>query len=120
MPRASALSRPRLMGSGRQFELEVRLGAGAYICGEETSDAREPRGQARRDPRAATAARPSRDFLASQPLSTTWFTLASIPIIPARGASTTALGTGKSRGTLPRQLAGNVRACGLIERRFRP
>ena len=48
-----------LLGSGKAFELEVRLGAGAYICGEETSLLESLEGQARQGALQAAAARPS-------------------------------------------------------------
>ena len=60
-----------VLGSGLAFDLDVRVGAGAYICGEETVDAREPRGQARRGARQAAAPRDRRACSASRPWSTT-------------------------------------------------
>ena len=54
--RAAGLLGPSVLGSGRAFDLEARLGAGAYICGEETSLLRKPRGEARRGARQAAAA----------------------------------------------------------------
>jgi formate dehydrogenase iron-sulfur subunit len=109
---------PDVMGSGRQFELEVRLGAGAYICGEETSmleSLEGKRGEIRVRPPL-----PAIKGLFGQPtIVNNVVTLASIPIILARGAAFYRdFGTGKSRGTLPLQLAGNVRRGGLVERAF--
>ena len=109
---------PDVMGSGRQFELEVRLGAGAYICGEETSmleSLEGKRGEIRVRPPL-----PAIKGLFGQPtVVNNVVTLASIPIILARGAAFYRdFGTGKSRGTLPLQLAGNVRRGGLVERAF--
>jgi formate dehydrogenase iron-sulfur subunit len=107
-----------VMGSGRQFELEVRLGAGAYICGEETSmleSLEGKRGEIRVRPPL-----PAIKGLFGQPtVVNNVVTLATIPIILARGAEFYRnFGTGKSRGTLPLQLAGNIRRGGLIERAF--
>jgi formate dehydrogenase iron-sulfur subunit len=107
-----------VLGSGRPFELEVRLGAGAYICGEETSmleSLEGKRGEIRVRPPL-----PAIKGLFGQPtVVNNVVTLASVPIILARGAEFyREFGTGKSRGTLPIQLAGNVRRGGLIERAF--
>ena len=107
-----------VMGSGRPFELEVRLGAGAYICGEETSmleSLEGKRGEIRVRPPL-----PAIKGLFGQPtVVNNVVTLATVPIILARGADFyREFGTGKSRGTLPLQLAGNIRRGGLIERAF--
>jgi formate dehydrogenase iron-sulfur subunit len=107
-----------VMGSGRPFELEVRLGAGAYICGEETSmleSLEGKRGEIRVRPPL-----PAIKGLFGQPtVVNNVVTLSSIPIILARGSEHYRdFGTGKSRGTLPLQLAGNVRRGGLVERAF--
>jgi len=107
-----------VMGSGRRFELEVRLGAGAYICGEETSmleSLEGKRGEIRVRPPL-----PAIKGLFGQPtIVNNVVTLATVPIILARGAEFYRnFGTGKSRGTLPLQLAGNIRRGGLIERAF--
>jgi formate dehydrogenase iron-sulfur subunit len=107
-----------VMGTGRAFELEVRLGAGAYICGEETSmleSLEGKRGEIRVRPPL-----PAIKGLFGQPtVVNNVVTLATVPIILARGAEFyREFGTGKSRGTLPIQLAGNVRRGGLIERAF--
>jgi formate dehydrogenase iron-sulfur subunit len=107
-----------ILGSGRQFELEVRLGAGAYICGEETSllDSLEgKRGQVRPKPPL-----PAIKGLFGQPtIINNVITLASVPIILDRGAEYYRdFGIGRSRGTLPLQLAGNIKRGGLVERAF--
>jgi formate dehydrogenase iron-sulfur subunit len=107
-----------ILGSGKQFELEVRLGAGAYICGEETSmleSLEGKRGEIRVRPPL-----PAIKGLFGQPtIVNNVVTLATVPLILARGAEFYRdFGTGKSRGTLPLQLAGNVRRAGLIERAF--
>jgi formate dehydrogenase iron-sulfur subunit len=107
-----------IMGSGRSFEVEVRVGAGAYICGEETSmleSLEGKRGEIRVRPPL-----PAIKGLFGQPtVVNNVVTLATVPIILARGAQFyREYGTGKSRGTLPLQLAGNVRRGGLIERAF--
>ncbi len=105
-------------GSGKRFDLEVRLGAGAYICGEETSmleSLEGKRGEVRVRPPL-----PAIKGLFGQPtIVNNVITLASVPWILAHGAEAYAsYGLGKSRGTLPIQLAGNIRRGGLIERAF--
>jgi formate dehydrogenase iron-sulfur subunit len=107
-----------VMGSGRRFDLEVRLGAGAYICGEETSmleSLEGKRGEIRVRPPL-----PAIKGLFGQPtIVNNVITLASVPIILAKGAEFYKnFGTGKSRGTLPIQLAGNIKRGGLVERAF--
>ena len=107
-----------ILGSGRRFDLEVRLGAGAYICGEETSmleSLEGKRGEVRVRPPL-----PAIKGLFGQPtVVNNVITFASVPIILRRGAQFYRdFGTGKSRGTLPIQLAGNIKRGGLIERAF--
>jgi formate dehydrogenase iron-sulfur subunit len=107
-----------VLGSGKRFELDVRLGAGAYICGEETSllDSLEgKRGQVRAKPPL-----PAISGLFGQPtIINNVITLASVPIILDRGAEYYRdFGMGRSRGTLPLQLAGNIKHGGLVEKAF--
>ena len=107
-----------LLGSGKRFDLEVRLGAGAYICGEETSllDSLEgKRGQVRPKPPL-----PAIKGLFGQPtIINNVITLASVPIILDKGAEYYRdFGMGRSRGTLPLQLAGNIKHGGLVEKAF--
>jgi formate dehydrogenase iron-sulfur subunit len=105
-------------GSGRRFELEVRLGAGAYICGEETSMLESLEG--RRGEVRVRPPLPAIKGLFGQPtVVNNVVTLASVPWILTHGAEAYAqFGMGKSRGTLPIQLAGNIRRGGLVERAF--
>jgi formate dehydrogenase iron-sulfur subunit len=105
-------------GSGRAFELEVRLGAGAYICGEETSlleSLEGKRGQVRFKPPL-----PALAGLFGQPtVINNVITFASVPIILDQGAKYYQdFGMGRSRGTLPLQLAGNIKRGGLVEKAF--
>lgn len=105
-------------GSGRRFDLEVRLGAGAYICGEETSllDSLEgKRGQVRfKPPLPAIKGLFGRPTVINNVIS-----FASVPVILDRGAAFYRdFGVGRSRGTLPIQLAGNLRRTGLVETAF--
>jgi len=105
-------------GSGRRFDLEVRLGAGAYICGEETSMLESLEG--RRGEVRVRPPLPAIKGLYGQPtVVNNVITLASVPWILAHGAQAYAdYGSGRSRGTLPIQLAGNIRRGGLVERAF--
>lgn len=105
-------------GSGVAFELEVRVGAGAYICGEETALLESIEGK--RGIVRAKPPLPALEGLFGQPtLVHNVLTLASVPIILAKGAAFYRdFGMGRSLGTLPFQLAGNVRQGGLVERAF--
>jgi formate dehydrogenase iron-sulfur subunit len=107
-----------ILGSGRAFDLEVRLGAGAYICGEETSmleSLEGKRGEVRVRPPL-----PAVKGLFGQPtIVNNVISLASVPIILDKGAQFYRdFGQGRSRGTLPLQLAGNLKRPGLVERAF--
>lgn len=107
-----------LCGSGRAFHLEVRLGAGAYICGEETSlleSLEGKRGLVRfKPPLPAIEGLFGRPTVVNNVLS-----LAAVPFILAEGAEAYAThGMGRSRGTLALQLAGNVQRGGLVELAF--
>jgi formate dehydrogenase iron-sulfur subunit len=107
-----------IRGSGRRFKLEVRLGAGAYICGEETSmleSLEGRRGEVRvRPPLPAVKGLFGKPTIVNNVIS-----FASVPVILERGAAHyKGFGMGKSRGTLPIQLAGNIKRGGLIERAF--
>lgn len=97
------------------FTLEVRVGAGAYVCGEETAllDSIEgKRGQVRAKPPL-----PAISGLFGQPtVINNVLSLAAVPFILAHGPEAyAAVGFGRSRGTMPVQLAGNVRHGGLFE-----
>ena len=107
-----------ILGSGRRFDLEVRRGAGAYICGEETAlleSLEGKRGQIRfKPPLPAIAGLFRRPTVINNVVS-----LASVPIVLDRGAAFYRdFGQGRSRGTLPLQLAGNVERGGLVEKAF--
>jgi formate dehydrogenase iron-sulfur subunit len=107
-----------IRGSSRAFHLEVRLGAGAYICGEETSlleSLEGKRGLVRAKPPL-----PAIEGLFGRPtVVNNVLSLAAVPFILAEGAAAYAeVGMGRSRGTLALQLAGNVRRGGLVELAF--
>ncbi len=116
--RAHGLLGPDVLGSRHGFDIELRMGAGAYICGEETSlleSLEGRRGQVRaKPPLPAIAGLFGRPTAVNNVL-----TLAAVPTILAFGAEAYRdYGIGRSRGTMPIQLAGNVRRGGLIERAF--
>jgi formate dehydrogenase iron-sulfur subunit len=107
-----------VLNSGKTFDLEVRLGAGAYICGEETSmleSLEGKRGEIRVRPPL-----PAIKGLFGQPtVVNNVISLASVPVILHKGAEFYKnFGVGKSRGTVPLQLAGNIKRGGLCERAF--
>jgi formate dehydrogenase iron-sulfur subunit len=107
-----------VLGSNRIFDMEARLGAGAYICGEETSlleSLEGKRGQIRfKPPLPAIAGLFGKPTVVNNLVS-----LASVPVILAEGSGYYKdFGTGRSRGTMPIQLAGNIKQGGLVERAF--
>lgn len=107
-----------ICGSAHRFKLEVRVGAGAYICGEETAmleSLEGKRGMVRFKPPV-----PAVSGLFGRPsVINNVVTLASVPIILEHGgAFYKNYGMGRSRGTVPIQLAGNVKRPGLIEKAF--
>ncbi|HEY4366844.1 MAG TPA: NADH-quinone oxidoreductase subunit NuoF [Steroidobacteraceae bacterium] len=107
-----------LMGSDRQFDLEVRVGAGAYICGEETSMLESLEGR-RGDVRVRPPLPAIKGLFGQPTIVNNVISLASVPVILDKGAEFYKnFGTGKSRGTVPLQLAGNVKRGGLYERAF--
>jgi formate dehydrogenase iron-sulfur subunit len=108
----------RVGGSGHSFDLEVRVGAGAYVCGEETSLLESLEG--RRGIVRAKPPLPAHKGLFGKPtVINNVLSFAAIPFILAGGAKAYAdFGMGRSRGTMPVQLAGNVRHGGLFEVAF--
>ena len=107
-----------ILGSGREFDVAVRVGAGSYVCGEETAmlDSLEGlRGTVRAKPPL-----PARHGLFGRPtVVNNVLTLAAVPGIIAHGAAAhQALGRDRSRGTQVFQLAGNVARGGIVETEF--
>lgn len=107
-----------LCGSGSAFDIELRLGAGAYICGEETALLESIEGK--RGVVRAKPPLPAMHGLFGMPTAVNnVVTLACVPFILAHGAARYRdYGMGRSRGTLPFQLAGNIRRGGLVEKAF--
>ncbi|HXG79309.1 MAG TPA: NADH-ubiquinone oxidoreductase-F iron-sulfur binding region domain-containing protein, partial [Methyloceanibacter sp.] len=108
----------RIAGSRYDFDMEVRVGAGAYVCGEETSlleSLEGKRGEVRAKPPL-----PAHIGLFGKPtVINNVLSLATVPVILAQGAAFYRdFGMGKSRGTMPIQLAGNIKHGGLYETAF--
>ncbi len=107
-----------IMGSGRSFDMEIRVGAGAYVCGEETSLLNSLEGK-----RAVVRAKPPlpalEGFLGRPTVVNNVISLATVPVIFEKGAAYYAgFGLGRSKGTMPIQIAGNVKHGGLFETAF--
>ncbi len=116
--RQSGVIGSRVLGSSYAFELDVRVGAGAYVCGEETAlleSLEGKRGQVRAKPPL-----PAHQGLFGKPtVINNVISLASVPFILAEGANAYRdFGMGRSRGTMPIQLAGNIAYGGLFETAF--
>ena len=116
--RKSGALGPDLLGSGKAFDVILRRGAGSYVCGEESAlleSLEGKRGEVRARPPL-----PAVSGLFGKPtIVNNVVTLASVPGILDRGPEAyAALGVGRSRGTLPFQLAGNVKRGGLVELPF--
>jgi formate dehydrogenase iron-sulfur subunit len=108
----------KIAGSAHSFDLEVRMGAGAYVCGEETAmleSLEGKRGMVRFKPPVPAVA-----GLFGQPtIVNNVVSFATVPIILERGGEFyKEYGMGRSRGTMPIQLAGNVKYPGLVEKAF--
>ena len=101
-----------------RFKLHVRVGAGAYICGEESSmleSLEGKRGQVKvKPPIPAISGMFGKPTIVNNVL-----TLGSVPFILANGAKAYAdFGQGRSKGTQPFQLAGDIKQGGLVEKAF--
>lgn len=124
MQKAVALARVEgvlgasVLGSGQAFDIEIRVGAGAYVCGEETSLLNSLEGK-----RGVVRAKPPlpalEGFMAKPTVVNNVISLASVPVIFEKGAEHYKnFGLGRSRGTIPLQIAGNVKHGGLYEIAF--
>jgi formate dehydrogenase iron-sulfur subunit len=116
--RADGVLGANVAGSGFDFDIEVRVGAGSYVCGEETAlieSLEGKRGQVRARPPL-----PAHKGLFGKPtVVNNVLSLAAVPFILAEGGKAYAdIGFGRSRGTMPIQIAGNVKYAGLYETGF--
>ncbi|PBB20895.1 NADH-quinone oxidoreductase subunit NuoF [Mesorhizobium sp. WSM4313] len=107
-----------VLGSPNAFDMEIRVGAGAYVCGEETSLLNSLEGK-----RGVVRAKPPlpaiQGLFGKPTVINNVISLASVPIIMDRGAAYYKdFGMGRSRGTIPIQIAGNVKHGGLFETAF--
>ncbi|MBN9073205.1 MAG: NADH-quinone oxidoreductase subunit NuoF [Rhizobiales bacterium] len=107
-----------VLGSAYAFDMEVRVGAGAYVCGEETSLLNSLEGK-----RGVVRAKPPlpaiQGLFGKPTVINNVISLASVPIIMDRGSDFYKdFGMGRSRGTIPIQIAGNVKHGGLYETAF--
>jgi formate dehydrogenase iron-sulfur subunit len=107
-----------VLGSGKAFDMWVRVGAGAYVCGEETSLLNSLEGK-----RGVVRAKPPlpaiEGFLGQPTVVNNVISLATVPVIFEKGAAVyKGLGLGRSRGTVTLQIAGNVKRGGLYECAF--
>jgi formate dehydrogenase iron-sulfur subunit len=107
-----------VLGSGRAFDMDIRVGAGAYVCGEETALLNSLEGK-----RGVVRAKPPlpalEGFLGRPTVVNNVISLATVPVIFEKGAEHYAdFGLGRSRGTVTLQIAGNVARGGLFETAF--
>ena len=116
--REAGLLGASVLGSGPAFDIELRVGAGAYVCGEETSLLNSLEGK--RGVVRAKPPLPALEGLFGQPtVVNNVLSLATVPMIFEKGAAYYAsLGLGRSKGTMPIQIAGNTRFGGLYETGF--
>ncbi|MEO8297943.1 MAG: NADH-ubiquinone oxidoreductase-F iron-sulfur binding region domain-containing protein [Burkholderiales bacterium] len=107
-----------VLGSGKRFRIEARMGAGSYVCGEETAMLESLEGK--RGIVRAKPPIPALQGLFGQPtLIQNVLTFAAVPTILSRGSDFyKEFGMGRSTGTLPFQVAGNVKHGGLVELAF--
>lgn len=116
--RGAGVLGPSVLGSDHAFDMEVRVGAGAYVCGEETSLLNSLEGK-----RGTVRAKPPlpalQGFMGRPTVVNNVISLASVPVILDRGAAFYKnFGMGRSHGTMALQLAGNVKQGGLFETAF--
>ena len=109
---------PTVLGSPNAFDIEIRTGAGAYVCGEETSLLNSLEGK-----RGVVRAKPPlpaiQGLFGKPTVINNVISLASVPVIMDKGAEFYRdFGMGRSRGTIPVQIAGNVKHGGLFEVAF--
>jgi formate dehydrogenase iron-sulfur subunit len=116
--RSAGMLGASVLGSGVTFDMEIRTGAGAYVCGEETSLLNSLEGK-----RGVVRAKPPlpalQGFLGKPTVVNNVISLATVPAIFEMGAAFyKGFGLGRSLGTIPLQIAGNVAQGGLFECAF--
>ena len=118
LARTAGMLGASVLGSGHAFDMEIRTGAGAYVCGEETSLLNSLEGK-----RGVVRAKPPlpalEGFLGKPTVVNNVISLATVPAIFEMGAAFyKSFGLGRSLGTIPLQIAGNVARGGLYECAF--
>ena len=116
--RAAGFLGPDIQGTGKSFDIEIRIGAGSYVCGEETAMLESIEGK-----RGMVRAKPPlpaiKGLFGKPTIINNVLTLASVPMVLADGASAyQARGVERSRGTQVFQLAGNIKHGGILEMPF--
>ena len=116
--RAAGFLGPDIQGTGKAFDIEIRVGAGSYVCGEETAMLESIEGK-----RGMVRAKPPlpaiKGLFGKPTIINNVLTLASVPMVLADGASAyQARGIDRSRGTQVFQLAGNIKHGGILEMPF--
>jgi formate dehydrogenase iron-sulfur subunit len=107
-----------VLGTSASFDLHVRVGGGAYICGEETSMLESLEGK-RGEVRAKPPIPAVHGLFGKPTVVNNVLTLATVPTILADGAQAyRRLGVERSRGTQVFQLGGNIRQGGIVEKAF--
>ncbi|MCF6159161.1 MAG: NADH-quinone oxidoreductase subunit NuoF [wastewater metagenome] len=104
-----------ILGKGFDFDIEIKKGAGAFVCGEETALIASIEGK-RGMPRAKPPYPATSGLWGKPTCINNVETLANIPVILEKGASWfNTIGTEKSKGTKVFALAGNINNTGLVE-----
>ena len=104
-----------ILGSGFSFDIEIRYGAGAFVCGEETALIHSMEGK-RGEPTMKPPFPAESGYLGKPTNVNNVETFANIPVILTRGAGWfSSIGTAKSKGTKVFALAGKINNVGLIE-----
>ena len=113
--RAEGLLGKNIFGTGFDFDMEIRLGAGAFVCGEETALMTSIEGN-RGEPRPRPPYPAVKGLYGSPTVENNVETFANIPQIILKGADWFAsMGTEKSKGTKVFALGGKIKHTGLVE-----
>jgi NADH:ubiquinone oxidoreductase subunit F (NADH-binding)/(2Fe-2S) ferredoxin len=113
--RAFGLLGKHILGSDFDFDIEIRIGAGAFVCGEETALLNSIEGK-RGEPRQKPPFPFQKGLFGCPTIINNVETLANVPAIITKGADWYAsFGSGKSKGTKVFALAGDIRYSGIIE-----
>jgi len=113
--RSYGLLGDNVLGSGHKFNLDIRMGAGAFVCGEETALMASIEGK-RGEPRPRPPFPAHSGLWESPTVLNNVETYANVPIIILNGADEyVKIGTEKSKGTKIFALAGNINNTGLVE-----